>query len=233
MTRTTSPRERDAAPRTTTPRTTTPRTADDRAPTARAPRSGTPQPVGPAQLAPVRRIRVAAIPQPARPGVPPGAPSRPPGRVRRVRIGVDRPGWAARDEALDEALDEAAAARPLGEPAPEPLPDPTAMCCSVVRAAVEVLRGDRGAAQLARWVTPVVLDQLAERARLVHDAVAAGRLPAARRGRPVRVRRVRLERRGDSAEATVVLDDDGRVRAAAVRLEARRGQWRVAVLEIA
>jgi hypothetical protein len=151
--------------------------------------------------------------------------------VRRVRIGVDRAGWGDRDEVLDEV----AAGRPLGgsEPEPEPLADPTAMCCSVVRAAVEVLRGDRGAAQLARWVTPVVLDQLAERARLLHDAAAAGRLPAGRRGRPVRVRRVRLERRGDSAEATVVLDDDGRVRAAAVRLEARRGQWRVAVLEIA
>ncbi|MFP3714420.1 Rv3235 family protein [Puerhibacterium sp. TATVAM-FAB25] len=177
----------------------------------------------------MRRIRVAALPQPARPGGPPAGPSRPPGRVRRVRIGVDRAGWGDRDEVLDEV----AAGRPLGAAEPEPLPDPTAMCCSVVRAAVEVLRGDRGAAQLARWVTPVVLDQLAERARLLHDAVAAGRLPATLRGRPVRVRRVRLERRGDTAEATVVLDDDGRVRAAAVRLEARRGQWRVAVLEIA
>ncbi|WP_036970450.1 Rv3235 family protein, partial [Promicromonospora kroppenstedtii] len=35
-----------------------------------------------------------------------------------------------------------------------------------------------------------------------------------------------------SAEATVILHDEGRVRAAAVRLEARRGVWRVAVLEI-
>jgi hypothetical protein len=36
----------------------------------------------------------------------------------------------------------------------------------------------------------------------------------------------------DAAEATVVLDDGGHVRAAAVRLEARRGVWRVVVLEI-
>ncbi|WP_201308940.1 Rv3235 family protein [Puerhibacterium puerhi] len=213
-----------------------PRTAERDAPAAPASRRGTPvpqdataRPDATAQPARVRRIRVAALPQPVRPGTPPAAPSRPPGRVRRVRIGVDRAGWADRDEVLDEV----AAAHPSAATAPAPLPDPTALCCSVVRAAVEVLRGDRGVAQLARWVTPVVLDQLGERARLVHDAAAAGHAPAALRGRPVRVRRVRLERRGDSAEATVVLDDAGRVRAAAVRLEAWRGQWRVAVLEIA
>jgi hypothetical protein len=91
-----------------------------------------------------------------------------------------------------------------------------------------VLRGDRNAAQLARWVTPQVLDQLVERARLarLQATTSSG-------GRPVLVRRVRLVRLGDDvAEATVVLDDDGRVRAAAARLEARRGTWRVAVLEL-
>jgi len=102
------------------------------------------------------------------------------------------------------------------------------MCGSVVRAAVEVLRGERPAAHIARWVTPQVLDQLVHRARLVQ---------ARRRGPhtavPVSVRRIRTVRLGDStAEATVVLEDDGRVRAAAVRLEARRGVWRVAVLEL-
>ena len=62
----------------------------------------------------------------------------------------------------------------------------------------------------------------------------------ARKNRPPRpkahaatIRRVRMVRLGTaSAEATVILHDEGRVRAAAVRLEGRRGVWRVAVLEI-
>jgi hypothetical protein len=138
--------------------------------------------------------------------------------VRHVRLGAQRP-----QEGLEDLP-----ARPLSPQPATPLPDPTAQCCSVVRAAVEVLRGDRNAAQLARWVTPQVLDQLVERARL-----ARLQGTTASSGRPVLVRRVRLVRLGDDvAEATVVLDDDGRVRAAAARLEARRGTWRVAVLEL-
>ncbi len=173
--------------------------------------------------------RTDTTPAPARPtrlrvSAPPGTagPARRldaagPTRVRRVRLGVA--GTTTSDDAVP---------RPLApQPAPA-LPDPTAQCCSVVRAAVEVLRGERSPAQLARWVTPRVLDQLTERARLARE-----HRPAAAPTRPVLVRRVRLVRLGeDVAEATVVLDDDGRVRAAAARLEARRGVWRVAVLEL-
>nr|WP_246256589.1 Rv3235 family protein [Isoptericola halotolerans] len=117
----------------------------------------------------------------------------------------------------------------VADQSPSPrLPDPTAMCGSVVRAAVEVLRGERPATHLARWVTPQVLDQLVHRARLVQPGRGTGRT-----GVPVTVRRIRTVRLGDgTAEATVVLEDAGRVRAAAVRLEARRGVWRVAVLEL-
>ena len=167
-----------------------------------------------------RALSVRAVPQ--RPGRPPEAPTRP-SRVRRVRLGSDR-------TFLGDDVEELGAARPVVDQPALPLPDPTAMCCSVVRAAVEVLRGDRAAAQLARWVTPVVLDQLTERARLLREAPAATRTPSG--AGPVQVRRVRLERRGDTAEATVILDDRGRVRAAAVRVEARRGQWRIAILEL-
>ena len=176
-----------------------------------------------------RPLTVRAVPQ-TRPGQPPLAPTRPP-RVHRVRLGGERlfADDLAGDRA-DELADELRGARPVAERPAPPLPDPTAMCCSVVRAAVEVLRGDRPAAQLARWVTPVVLDQLTERARLLREAPPAAR-PSG--GGPVHVRRVRLDRTTDSAEATVVLEEAGRVRAAAVRLEARRGQWRIAILELA
>ncbi|MEU2202416.1 Rv3235 family protein [Isoptericola sp. NPDC019482] len=168
-------------------------------------------------------VRVSAPPRPTGPAGYPEASTRPASRPRHVRVGAEGVRRAAAD-------DEDGPARPLRETAPAPLPDPTAQCCTVVRAAVEVLRGERPAAQLARWVTPQVRDQLAERARigLAHDL-----LRHEEPHRPVQVRRVRLVRLGDDvAEATVVLDDDGRVRAAAVRLEARRGAWRVAVLEV-
>ncbi|PZR51538.1 energy transducer TonB [Xylanimonas oleitrophica] len=178
--------------------------------TNHGPASRRPLRVGPVPPAPGRRVE----------------PSVRPPRVRTVRLGTDRRLPVEVDE-----MQEAAAARPVVERPAAPLPDPTAMCCAVVRAAAEVLRGDRPAAQLTRWVTPVVLDQLTERARLVREAPASTTAQPAGR-RPVQVRRVRLERHGESAEATVVLDDGGRVRAAAVRLEARRGQWRVAVLEL-
>ncbi len=168
-----------------------------------------------------RTLRVTGVPQ--RPGRPPQASTRPP-RVRRVRLGTDR------RYAADDVVADLSAARPVTErPAPA-LPDPTATCATVVRAAVEVLRGDRPAAQLARWLTPLVLDQLTERARLLREALAPD--DGARSARPVQVRRIRLERRGDTAEASVVVEDQGRCRAAAVRLEAHRGQWRIAVLDL-
>lgn len=170
-----------------------------------------------------RALRVSAPPRPTGPAGYPEAGTRPASRPRHVRVGAEGVRRARTDE-------EDLSARPLRETAPAPLPDPTAQCCTVVRAAVEVLRGERPAAQLARWVTPQVRDQLAERARigLAHDLLRNEEPHG-----PVQVRRVRLVRLGDDvAEATVVLDDDGRVRAAAVRLEARRGAWRVAVLEV-
>ncbi|MFE7507058.1 Rv3235 family protein [Promicromonospora sp. NPDC057488] len=164
-----------------------------------------------------------------RTAVPPSGPVTGPGigrRLRRMRIG---------GTPYPELQNAAAALEALsGRPAPEPdpdLPDPTAQVCRVVRAAVEVLRGERPASQLARWVTPQVYDQLLERGRLMREARQVR--PPRPKAHPAAVRRVRMVRLGaTSAEATVILHDEGRVRAAAVRLEARRGVWRVAVLEI-
>ncbi|MFI8525674.1 Rv3235 family protein [Promicromonospora sukumoe] len=195
--------------------------------TARATRTASRPTGGGTTPAPRPAARTAAPVQ--RPAVPPSGLVTGPGigrRLRRMRIG----GTPYPELQNAAAALEALSGRPAPEPDPE-LPDPTAQVCRVVRAAVEVLRGERPAAQLARWVTPQVYDQLLERGRLMREArqVRAPRPKA----HPAAVRRVRMVRLGaTSAEATVILHDEGRVRAAAVRLEARRGVWRVAVLEI-
>lgn len=115
------------------------------------------------------------------------------------------------------------AARPPGRP--EPLPDPERICGAIVLAAVEAITGARPLVQLTRWVAPAVL-----------EAVAARVLPATDGGRGTRratVRRIRVCPVSPRVvEASVVVHDGFRVRAAAVRLEAHRGQWRATVLQI-
>ncbi|WP_307815676.1 Rv3235 family protein [Myceligenerans indicum] len=140
-----------------------------------------------------------------------------------MQLGGSDPDIARATELLSQIDD-----RRVPEPQPD-LPDPTALVCRVARAAIEVLRGERPANQLARWTSAQVYDQLVARERLMSGA-RTGRRPASRR---VGVRRVRLVRLGTaSAEATVVLHDGERVRAAAVRLEGRHGAWRVTCLEL-
>lgn len=107
-------------------------------------------------------------------------------------------------------------------PAPPDLPEPGQVCGSLVVAAVEVLRCVRPLSQLARWVSPAV-----------YEALAAAASPSTGpRGRAV-VRRLRVCRVSPTvAEASVVVHDGARVRAAAVRLEVHRGSWRATVLQI-
>lgn len=223
------------APRPSTP---APNTAARSTPTQAPPAKDPP--------GPTRQVRssTAARPTPvARAAAPAKAPATPIRRPVTPQVGpVTGPGIGRRLRRMriggtpySELQNAAAALEAVsGRPAPEPdptLPDPTAQVCRVVRAAVEVLRGERPAAQLARWVTPQVYDQLLERGRLMREAQQSR--PPRPKAHAATVRRVRMVRLGaSSAEATVILHDEGRVRAAAVRLEARRGIWRVAVLEI-
>lgn len=139
------------------------------------------------------------------------------------------------DTHVPSAADSAAAGRaryadviPLRRPeASAPPSDPAALCCAIVQAAVEALRGVRPAAQLARWLAPDVFEPFVRRCQIAleHEAV--------RSTRPARIRRARVTRVHDRAvEATVVVTDVDRVRAAALRLEHRRGSWRVVALEL-
>lgn len=113
---------------------------------------------------------------------------------------------------------------------------PTAEPAMIVRrlalAAVEVIAGLRPAAQLARWLTPGVLQAVRMRADLHRRATsAAGRATAGARPPVVRSTHVcRVEER--VVEAAVVVDDGCRVRAVAVRLETHRGMWRATALDV-
>ncbi|GAB3161113.1 hypothetical protein GCM10027059_10470 [Myceligenerans halotolerans] len=171
---------------------------------------------------PPKPVRTRAVPQPRRPAEP--TAQEPRRSLRKVQLGGSDPSITRAAELLSQ-IDE------QREPEPQPeLPDPTALVCRVARAAIEVLRGERPANQLARWTSAQVYDQLVARERLLSGTRAGRPRPAALR---VGVRRVRLVRLGAaSAEATVVLHDGERVRAAAVRLEGRRGTWKVTCLEL-
>lgn len=108
-----------------------------------------------------------------------------------------------------------------------PVSDPSALCCSVVQAAVEVLRGIRPLAQLSRWLTPEVYEALARR----REITTAGGAPTSTL--QARIRRARVIRVSESAaEATVIVQDEHRVRAAAIRVEHLRGNWRVVAFEL-
>ena len=193
-------------------------------PTARL---GSTPPAAPA-AAPEMPARPSSAAPPARDVRSTSAPSPAPARLLRCVGDRLAPEVDVRDENR-RVPQHVVRGRPWGPPAaPLPLPDPTALCCAVVRAAIEVVRGERTVSQLARWVSPEIYDALARRARLVLESPSSD--PATR---PVTIRRARLVRIGEGvAEGTVVVEDGDRVRAGAVRLEARRGAWRVVALEI-
>lgn len=112
-----------------------------------------------------------------------------------------------------------------------PFRDPATLCLVVSYAACEIIAGTRPLAQLANFVTPAVLDAVAQRAK-----VASNR-PQTSGSRPrinlTRVRKARVMNVNQKVtEATVIMQDNERVRAMALRAELHRGRWRVAVLEM-
>lgn len=146
----------------------------------------------------------------------------PPSTHHRATAGPPRPDqpFAARAPSRGDHSGTVIAVRGREE-APS---DPTALACSIGQAAVESLRGVRPVSQLARWLAPEVFEALVARSQLT---LAAGPGPT----RPARIRRARIHRvSARAAEATVVVDDLGRVRALAMRLEHHRGAWRVVAL---
>ena len=125
-----------------------------------------------------------------------------------------------------------------------------AIARSVTQAALEVLGGTRPLQQMARWLDPASFERLQLRANLVRSRESA----AARGGSGAGVRAgtggnaaagpVRLHRQvmirccrvcpvsEGVYEASVVAAEQSRVRAAALRIELRRGLWKITALEI-
>ena len=125
-----------------------------------------------------------------------------------------------------------------------------AIARSVTQAALEVLGGTRPLQQMARWLDPSSFERLQLRANLVRSresaAARGGSGPGGRAGaggnaaaRPVRLHRQVVIRccricpvSEGIYEATVVAAEQSRVRAAALRIELRRGLWKITALEI-
>lgn len=99
---------------------------------------------------------------------------------------------------------------------------------TLARAAVEVLTGSRPVAQLARWLDADLYEALCRRAGLAVRIDGRPRVALC-----AQVRRVRCSTvRAGIHEIAVVVHDGVRVRAAAVRVECRRGRWQATALEI-
>ncbi len=108
----------------------------------------------------------------------------------------------------------------------EDLPEPTAWAGRMGLAAIEVARGVRPAQQLMRWTSPAI-----------HASLVRRQMRAVRRGRatrrPLVLRRVTCcHPRDGIVEATVVVQDGGRVRALAMRLQGQDHRWVISALEL-
>lgn len=125
-------------------------------------------------------------------------------------------------------------------PAPEMIPDHQRISCiarSVAQGALEVLGGTRPLQQMARWLDPENYERLQLRSNLVRCISTAqgarGSGAAASAHRHVVVRSARVCAVSEAVfEVSVVAFDQKRVRAVALRIEQRRGVWRVTALEI-
>lgn len=123
-----------------------------------------------------------------------------------------------------------------------------AIARSVTQAALEVLGGTRPLQQMARWLDPPSFERLQLRANLVRNreqsaagGSRAGRAAAApkpssgpvRLHRQVVIRCCRICPVSEGVyEASVVAAEQNRVRAAALRIELRRGLWKITAIEI-
>lgn len=105
---------------------------------------------------------------------------------------------------------------------------------SVGQAAIEALAGIRPVHQLARWLDPENFDKLCRRAELTRTMGGGSAHPVAagpHRNPVVTAARICPVAAG-IYEAALVVVEQKKVRAVALRVERRRGLWKVTALEI-
>ncbi|WP_265447674.1 Rv3235 family protein [Flexivirga meconopsidis] len=106
------------------------------------------------------------------------------------------------------------------------LPDPEPWLRQLAAAMLECMTGVRAPSQIARWVSPLVLERVNRRNVI---ARRRGAHPIA----PPRVRKVHVCEPDDGvAEASIVVHHQGRVRALALRLVGVDGRWMVTAMEL-
>lgn len=104
---------------------------------------------------------------------------------------------------------------------------------SITQAAVEVLAGTRPVQQLSRSLDPRCLSALQHRAALTRAYAARTRIGRSRLHRSPVVRSVRVCAVKEGVyEASLVVSEELRSRAVALRLEQSNGAWKVTALEI-
>lgn len=104
---------------------------------------------------------------------------------------------------------------------------------TIAQAAVEVLAGTRPAQQLSRSLEPACLTALQHRAALTRAHAVRTQAGRSRLHRNPMVRSVRVCAVKEKVyEASLVVTEELRSRAVAMRLEGRKGVWKVTALEI-
>ena len=188
----------------------------------RAASHGLQRPPGRPASAPPAELRARLLPgRPAARAARAEGPAHRPPATAVERIAVLR---ASDRSVVLECADEDRGAVPAAEP--------SVVVRRLALAAVEVILGRRPAAQLARWLTPGVLQALRTRADLGRRAGIDAARPTGGT-RPAAVRRAHVcPVEPHVVEAAVVVDDGCRVRAVAVRLETHRGVWRATALDV-
>lgn len=169
---------------------------------------------------PARRLQ--AVP----PLASPQAPA--PARARPLPRSGPRLDWDPLTVDAEYAGPEFVEVPELAYPQPAPSYDATRLAGAVACAVAEVLAGTRPAPQVQRWLHEDVWQVVRRRAALSRRSPTGLSRPHGMR--VIKVHPCQVS--PTALEASVILHDGERVRAAAIRLHLRRGQWRAAALRI-
>lgn len=116
----------------------------------------------------------------------------------------------------------------LNTPLPPNFPSAVATAHKITQQVIEILNGHRPPRHLQTWMLPNLYQSLVRRAALATRILGGPERTAAPHVRRVRV----FHPLPRVAEVAVVVFDGRRIRAVAIRLQARRSQWHVTALEV-